>query len=243
MLEDLSGKKFGHITFLEFDHYGNDWMQYWKVKCDCGKEYVAQKYSIINGNTVSCGCERDKKLRKHREQNKKDLTGKIFGRLTVLYEDKTKKYRKSQWFCECVCGNIVSVRTNSLTSGHTLSCGCLTSIREELTNEILSHIHIDGFKWSSQVSFDDLKYKGKLLFDYGIYIKDKLMCLIELNGMQHYQNGKEFGKVQREITDNMKIDYCKKNNIPLETISYKEDLLKKLQEILRKYMPTPCQAL
>lgn len=29
---------------------------YWLVKCDCGKEYVAELGSIVSGNIISCGC-------------------------------------------------------------------------------------------------------------------------------------------------------------------------------------------
>lgn len=29
------------------------------------------------------------------------------------------------WKCQCDCGNEIIVRPDSLTSGHTKSCGCL----------------------------------------------------------------------------------------------------------------------
>lgn len=64
---------------------------------------------------------------------KKDLTGKIFYRLKVIkqdedYIDKNGKH-KAMWLCECLCEdrNIISVRGDSLSSGHTKSCGCLQS--------------------------------------------------------------------------------------------------------------------
>ena len=59
--------------------------------------------------------------------------GKKFNRLTILGidEDKRKeqilqnksKIRK-YYKCQCDCGNIVSIRANNITSGHTKSCGC-----------------------------------------------------------------------------------------------------------------------
>lgn len=52
-----------------------------------------------------------------------DLTGKVFGRLEVLKVDESKKTRKTYWLCKCDCGNVKSVRSDSL--GRTLSCGCL----------------------------------------------------------------------------------------------------------------------
>lgn len=55
-----------------------------------------------------------------------DLTGKKFGRLTVLGidEEKTKEKGKAYWFCKCDCGNVVTVKGQSLTIGDTKSCGC-----------------------------------------------------------------------------------------------------------------------
>lgn len=50
--------------------------------------------------------------------------GKKFGRLTVLSIDKIVNKRK-YYLCKCECGNIKSIRSDSLTSGKTQSCGCL----------------------------------------------------------------------------------------------------------------------
>jgi len=55
-----------------------------------------------------------------------DITGKKFGRLTVLELDRTDK-RTSFWKCKCDCGNIKVVMRNSL-GRCTNSCGCLLII-------------------------------------------------------------------------------------------------------------------
>lgn len=54
-----------------------------------------------------------------------DLTGKRFGKLTVLQKlDSVNGF--IMWKCICDCGKIVSVSGNNLRSEHTKSCGCLT---------------------------------------------------------------------------------------------------------------------
>lgn len=53
-----------------------------------------------------------------------DLTGKKYGRLTVLNREPNKKGHSSRWKCKCQCGNIVIVYASSLRSGATQSCGC-----------------------------------------------------------------------------------------------------------------------
>lgn len=48
-----------------------------------------------------------------------DLTGKKFGRLTVIERSESK------WLCKCDCGNTKLVNGGHLVSGDTKSCGCL----------------------------------------------------------------------------------------------------------------------
>ena len=53
-----------------------------------------------------------------------DLTGQIFGRLTVI-EPAQNKNNKTYWLCKCECGNTKIVSTSSLRSNRCQSCGCL----------------------------------------------------------------------------------------------------------------------
>lgn len=62
----------------------------------------------------------------------KDLTGQRFGRLIVLYRDENKQvYKRSYWICQCDCGNLKSVRSDSLTGGVINSCNCI--LKEKVT--------------------------------------------------------------------------------------------------------------
>lgn len=55
-----------------------------------------------------------------------DLTGKRFGRLTVIEKaEKKDKYNNIYWNCKCDCGNFRCVSTRNLNRGDTKSCGCL----------------------------------------------------------------------------------------------------------------------
>lgn len=55
-----------------------------------------------------------------------DLTGEKFGRLTAIETDKKSIGSGSRyWICKCTCGKQISVKTASLTTGKTKSCGCL----------------------------------------------------------------------------------------------------------------------
>lgn len=57
-----------------------------------------------------------------------NLTGRTFGRLTVIHEaaDSGGPGRHRRWVCRCSCGNTTETLAHNLmrTTGATLSCGC-----------------------------------------------------------------------------------------------------------------------
>ena len=55
-----------------------------------------------------------------------DLTGRRFGRLTVLRPAEDQRFWGDPlWVCACDCGGTKTARRSSLTRGDALSCGCL----------------------------------------------------------------------------------------------------------------------
>jgi hypothetical protein len=53
-----------------------------------------------------------------------DLTGRVFGYLTVLEFGGRGKRGQARWLCKCVCGKIKIIDAADLKKGTTLSCGC-----------------------------------------------------------------------------------------------------------------------
>jgi len=54
-----------------------------------------------------------------------DLTGRRFGRLTVLGPAYKKSDYKLFWLCQCSCGGLTIVISENLKYGNTSSCGCV----------------------------------------------------------------------------------------------------------------------
>lgn len=54
-----------------------------------------------------------------------DLTGKRFGKLTVVERACPEKKDKVYWVCRCDCGNYSIATSGNLKSGNTTGCGCL----------------------------------------------------------------------------------------------------------------------
>lgn len=72
---------------------------------------------------------------------KKELTGMIFGRLTVESFNSIIK-GSAYWNCICECGKTTVVRGSSLLYGDSLSCGCIA--KERLIERSTTHGHHVG---------------------------------------------------------------------------------------------------
>lgn len=79
---------------------------------------INQKINKIN---------RQLKTREKKARPRKDLTGQVFGKLTVIERapDRKDKYRtRTMWLCRCECGREKAILTTNLTGGQSQSCGC-----------------------------------------------------------------------------------------------------------------------
>jgi len=66
-----------------------------------------------------------------------DITGHVYGQLTVIEDVGRNKDGRVIWLCLCSCGQKVQVIGKSLRSGNTKSCGCL--LREATTKRNTTH--------------------------------------------------------------------------------------------------------
>ena len=123
LLIDMVGQKFSRLTVIKRNICDKkDRNTYWECRCECGKDIVVSRNSLMSGNTKSCGC-----LQKDVTRNSYiDMTGRIFGRLTVIGKGKERsKYGTLRWLCRCECGKTKEISGITLRSGTTKSCGCL----------------------------------------------------------------------------------------------------------------------
>ena len=80
-----------------------------------------------------------------------DLTGRRFGRLTVLSQSPNRYIPGGnvQWYCKCDCGATIEVRGDNLLRGHTNSCGCLRQdgMRSVRINRNMPKLDLRGEKF------------------------------------------------------------------------------------------------
>ena len=223
------GDRYGHLVVIgEAEKESNGQLRY-KCQCDCGNIIITRGTRLRNGEKKSCG-----KCVYNNYRDFEDLTGRRFGKLVVLEYVGTNKNRRSIWKCQCDCGIIKNISGHDLKMGKTKSCNCLGDSKEE--SFIRSFLEKNNISYIKEYSFPDLKTSkgGYPRFDFAIFSKDSLYCLIEYQGIQHYKiYSGDFGDYEREVTDNLKKEYCKEKNISFYEIKYDENTLQKLQEILK----------
>lgn len=62
-----------------------------------------------------------------------DITGKTFGRLTILNRVPSTRKGAARWLASCQCGNTCEVNGIDVRAGKVMSCGCLQ--RTDLTGK------------------------------------------------------------------------------------------------------------
>lgn len=116
---DLSGQRVGQLLVIEPTSERKHGAVVWRCRCDCGNEVFLESRCLKPGITFSCGCEQPP------YQNKNDLTGMKFGKLTVLNKSENRaKDRNPLWRCRCDCGNEIETTKRKLVTGNVSSCGC-----------------------------------------------------------------------------------------------------------------------
>lgn len=228
---DMIGKKFGKLTVTRKYTDQNSKVIKWYCNCDCGKkDYIVEGTSLRAGRVKSCGCL----IRESAHNGYKDITGNKYGILTAIKPiDEDYKNRKTgmKWLTKCDCGCTKIVKLNSLESGVTISCGCITSKNEFYIRQILLENNIC---FETQYMFDNCRNPNtnhRLKFDFAIFDEQhNLSFLIEYDGEQHelgmrYSKSKKKNEEkfeQLKYRDQIKNQYCNDNHISLYRISYKD---------------------
>lgn len=221
--ENLIGQKFTRLLVLEYAeeekqvYYNGKHKVTWKCQCDCGNIHYATTENLKRGDTPSCGCI----TKEHRKAQLKDLTGQIFGHLTVLQWLGTIN-GNSKYLVKCDCGKEYEIYASNLTQGNSTSCGC---VRESHGESKIRKILIDNdINFVNQKSFNNFIYedtKGKPKYDF--YLPD-FNILIEYDGEQHFEDvfswDTEADFQLRQQHDKIKNEYALKNNFILIRIPY-----------------------
>ncbi len=197
---------------------------------DMTSTQLAQKFKVSRGMITKIWYDANLSGKKHVNLDNQaiDITGKTFGKWTVLY--KTNKRNTGgviYWHCKCECGKEKDVLGTSLRSGRSLSCGLHSNISKGNVKiaDILDEANIFYEIQKKFVTCKDIK---ELPFDF--FVNNEY--LIEYDGQQHFKKDSIFDYEYTHKHDLLKSQWCKKNNIPLIRIPYTHYKNLKLEDLL-----------
>lgn len=182
--KDLTGLIFGKWKVLyQVDDYvtpaGNRYSN-WCCECQCENHTIKNVIgtNLTSGKTKSCGCY----ALEEKQSRIIDLTGKKFGRLTVIGRGvdyiSPKGQIQPRWECLCECGNTSFVKGLHLRNGKVLSCGCYS---KEQTTKILKKYNKYELCGEYYIGYDC--HDNKFYFDKSDYdIVSKYCWVIDSSG-------------------------------------------------------------
>ena len=119
---------------------------------------------------------------------------------------------------ECICPECGEVFR---ASWHNIKCGTRERCYKcsQIEYNVKKYLDEKNINYIQQKRFDDCKNKRALPFDF--YLPQYNLC-IEVNGTQHYREQQIFSETleHRKMIDNIKKEYCKKNNILFLELPY-----------------------
>ena len=98
---DITGKKFNQLTAIRFISKKSPTNYVWLFRCDCGKETIKNRCSVVSGVAKSCGCLL---------LNYQDLRGQIPRKYNRLSDEQvksiTRKWNLSRKPTKCISGYV-----------------------------------------------------------------------------------------------------------------------------------------
>lgn len=137
-VKDITGERFGHLVAMKETAERFNGKVVWLCRCDCGNEVKITSHRLLHTEISNCFDEQcpyrdtSRKLLKQEDFTgglrretaaMDDISGQVFGELTVTQMTGIKSGKNLQWFCKCSCGRDVKVYARDLARGLRLNCG------------------------------------------------------------------------------------------------------------------------
>ena len=195
-----------------------------KVECNkCNKKWETKPVNLKSGYCCSdCGREERNKKTSLTQKEFEDKVYKYHGDSIEVVSNYISGSKEILFLCNN-CGKKSKKKTARLL----LRRGCSNCIFSKGEKKIQDLLDKNLIKFEREYKIDDLSDIGSLRFDFAIIKgENELSHLIEYDGRQHFESIKYFGGEKRfkdqVKKDKIKNEYCKKNNIRLIRIDYKQ---------------------
>jgi len=234
--EFIQKSKLIHGDELTYEHtiYGKNAHEKVWITCPIHGDFLAKPNGILNG----AGCALCARTTTTEEFIRK--ANLLFGE---LYDYSKSVYVRSKEPVIIICRKHGEFLMSP--NGHLQGFGCKKCQVSRGEKKIMEVIEKLGYIAKPQFRFSDCRNKKPLPFDFGIYTCDeKFIGLIEYQGSHHYNPSKRVSTwtdedlaailKKTQMHDQIKVDYCRKNNIPLLVIPYWDKY--KLEELILPFI-------
>lgn len=189
----------------------------------CGNEYYAIPNNILRGAT----CLKCSDIAKGERQRKDIIIFKqqVYGIVGTEYEviGDYKTSRTNILVKHNMCKNEYKVTPDNFLRGKRCPF-CSQSRGEKLIASILDQYNVD---YKTEYRFSDCRDIRPLPFDFAIFDKDKIVLLVEFDGVQHFEAQKIFGGkkalLETQRRDKIKTRYCQQRGLRLLRFAYTLD--------------------
>lgn len=200
--------------------------------CSNGHRYKQHRRNLMNGK----GC------RLCYEDNRKWTIDEVIEEFSKIHYYQKFKYDFSKLDLENIkLRNKVEITCdnnhtfNQSISNHLMGKGCSKCIKskgEKIIEYFLKKLNI---QYSDQHTFDDCMYRNKLKFDF--YLPLYNICIEydgEFHQRAHFKSKDESKDLEyTKIRDSIKNEYCKSKGILMFRISYTDDILIKVYDVIK----------
>jgi very-short-patch-repair endonuclease len=250
IITDDLDKNSGYITHSIIKHYSKEYDES-MFNIDMRKEYKEKKMEDLHNKVqdiIEFIVNEIKTILREKDYYQAELA-KFLG--TRYLEDKDWVIYTILEMC-VIQGILTSYKTSSRKKYFKLlddkkyrKIRYLERVRNISKGEILIEVILkdNNIQYKKEYTFEDLKFKGKLRYDF--YLTDFKM-LIEYDGKQHYEKIGYFHKTNKDFEesqtrDKLKTLYAEEKNYKLFRIRYDENVVNKI-DIILKYISEPeCQ--
>jgi hypothetical protein len=187
-----------------------------KVKHICGYEYTVTVQNLLNKASSCAKCSGKLKLDKTEIEKRCEF---IYGQdYSTIINDIPKNGKSKIKMRHNVCGNEWMASISNILYQNT---GCPFCKMSRGERDIKKYLELNNINYKIEHRFKDCKYIRPLPFDF--YLPEYKMC-IEYDGVQHFKSvlffGGEVSLIRNKKVDQIKSEFCSKNEINLIRISY-----------------------
>ncbi|MFO1546667.1 hypothetical protein ABC418_08980 [Lactiplantibacillus plantarum] len=185
----------------------------------CDRVFKMSYHAFSSGQR--CPYERRERfgeaVKKTKQDYLRELQANCQGEYSLIGEYKNASTQA--WFRHEKCGTVFFALPTQVAH-HATGCPFCNASKGEMA--VRKYLEIHEYVFTEQYKIDACRNDRTLPFDFAVFNSNGLTCLIEYQGVQHYQP--KFGQKNFEDgkkRDQIKFNYCKKHQIKLIRIPYK----------------------